>query len=106
MIKRFGSTEAGYFCGCMDYKYTVEMDKKMTLEEFCQNVIVCEPKEWGYIGVHKIGAIFGEPKIEYRDGELLSKFNESYAKKFVESAFCVGSWSRMDYEVYLEEQKK
>lgn len=87
----FGDETAGY---------TVELTKQYTLLEFI-NEVVSDEREWGYIGILSVGAIFGSPNCEYEFGKLLSELPSEIMTKKVASAKASGGWSRMDYLLEL-----
>ena len=102
MFRLMQSTPVGGDCCC---GYRVELDKEYTVAEFIQTVIENEPNEWGYIGIHKPREIFGKPYISYSCGKIESDIrvmNEVLDRKIVKVT-ASGGWSRMDYELYLEE---
>lgn len=82
--------------------YDVTLDMSYTVREFI-DMILCEYSgEWGYIGIKAAGAVFGSPRCEYKQGNLISEMDESVLDKEIESVTSSGGWSRMDYYLTLK----
>ena len=77
-------------------KYRVILDKEYTVRTFIKEVLK-RKEEWGYIGIEKKGAIFGDPVCEYRYGKLLSKMKKEVLDKPIISVKADGGYSCMDY---------
>ena len=81
--------------------YSVELEKLYSVCSLIDEILSRE-KEWGYIGIECSNEIFGNPKCEYRYGELVSKLPEEYLSKTIVSVKAHGGWSRMDYRLVVK----
>lgn len=82
--------------------YDVSMDKTYTIKEFVDEILVNYPKEWGYIRVPD--SIFGSPGLEYRDGKIISGYDDRWLiiqNHIISSVKASGGWSRMDYIITI-----
>ena len=83
--------------------YDVFLERPCTVREFVEEVLRND-REWGYIGIHKEGSIFGDPQCEYKYGKLITDpLPEEYLDKMVVKCKAGGGWSRMDFRIYVEE---
>lgn len=93
----FSFKSTGSVRGDCTAPYDVILDKTYTVEEFVEAVLTIHD-EWGYIGISKKGAIFGDPKCEYRYGELITEpLPDNVLNRKVKEAKASGGYTRMDY---------
>lgn len=96
---RFRQTSCGSDC---TGPYDVEISKPMTVRQFINELLTNYKSEWGYVGIYSKGTIFGEPRCEYRHGELVtSPLPESYLDKQIDFVDGGGGWSRSDFTLHL-----
>lgn len=76
--------------------YSVMLDKEYIVGEFI-DAVLSNDKEWGTIGIHKRGTVFGDPKCEYKYGALLNTLPDDILNKKVVSATGDGGWYMMNY---------
>ena len=81
-----------------------EAIKPVTVQELC-DYIISNKNEWGYIGISYPGTVFGNPNVEYSDGQYVDrennpiefKFPPDIASKIVKRIDWTGGWSRADW---------
>ena len=106
-IPMFELTRSGPEGGDCCAPYDVEiLWPKPTVGEFIDAVVRAKVgnggTEWGYIGIHKHGSIFGEPLCEYQHGKIVSdNIPDNIKEKRIHIVTANGGWSRMDYRIYL-----
>lgn len=87
-------------------KYYISLTKEMTVREFIDEWLE-DKREWGYFGIYKMGAIFGNPCCEYKHGEITSDpLPEEYLSKKIVKVYGSGGWSRSDFEFVVEEKEE
>lgn len=104
MFKLIQVTETGGDCTC---SYKVELDREYTVGDFIKEVLSERSKEWGSIGIYNDssyrGRVLGDPKCDYKYGELVTKaLDESYLKQKVVEVKAHGGWSLMNYMIKCE----
>ena len=85
--------------------YTVKLNKEYTVGEFIHEV-TSNKLEWGHIGIYDGKSIFGDPSINYHDGQIIDEMPDKYLVMKVMSARAYGGWSRMDYLLCAENVEK
>ena len=102
----FKFTRKGPDRGDCTAPYEIRLDKEYTVLTFIQTVLRERKREWGYIGIKSNdpeGLFFGEPRCEYRDGEIVGGVEKlpiiflSFLTEKVKNVTADGGWSRMDY---------
>jgi len=82
-------------------RYNITLAKPMTVGEFITEWLTTG--EWGYFGIHKPGAIFGDPQCEYKQGKIIGKgLPEEYLNKPIKNVYVSGGWSNSDFEFEVE----
>ena len=81
--------------------YGVQLNGDYTVEQFINDVLLDE-REFGYIGIYNGKSVFGDPRCEYRFGEIISTMDEKFLNMRVTSATASGGWGRMDYILTVE----
>ena len=81
--------------------YDILLNGEYTVGQFINDVLL-DKREWGYIGIHDGCSIFGNPKCEYRYGELISNLPDEYLTLGVTNAKAGGGWSLMNYILTVE----
>lgn len=83
-------------------RYYITLLKECTVGDFINFWLENYKSEWGYIGIHKKGVIFGDPYCEYRHGELVSSpLPKDILDKKIIKVFGYGGWSRSDIEFII-----
>lgn len=86
--------------------YVVIFSKGMTVGDFISEILQFHTSEWGYIGIHYPGEVFGKPYIEYSKGKLTTEpMPDEFLDKKIISVSGSGGWSRSDFILYIEGQK-
>lgn len=76
--------------------YEVDLEgKEYTVGKFVEEILAEYPDEWGNIEIKDIDVVI------YRDGKLISRFNNEILNKKIQQVVAQGGWSRMDYIIYL-----
>lgn len=99
----FQLKQAGPVWGDCTAPYEVILDKEYLVREFIEEVLE-RKREWGYIGIKTDNPFrcLGEPKCEYRYGQLLGTL-PGYMSRKIKSVTAHGGWSCMNYILELEE---
>lgn len=83
----------------------------MTVKELCDDIIK-NTKAWGYIGIKDNFHVFGNPNVEYLDGQYVNKqrkpirnfkFPSKIANAYIEQIDWEGGWSRSDWLITIKE---
>ena len=81
----------------------VKLDREYTIEEFINTVLKNYANEWGIFEVKRGSNTIDS--FEYSYGKLASESNNVYQDYKIKEVYASGGWSRMDYVLYLEEEK-
>ena len=100
MFKLIQNTPVGGDCTC---GYDVKLDREYTIEEFINTVLKNYANEWGIFEVKRGSNTIDS--FEYSYGKLASESNNVYQDYKIKEVYASGGWSRMDYVLYLEEEK-
>ena len=85
--------------------YSVTNYRSKTVGEFIKEVLETMPNEWGYIKVKQDGVSWlSYPRCEYKWGKLIQDIDEKYKSLRIKSMTGDGGWSRMDYEIEVENE--
>lgn len=80
-------------------KYIISWTGELTVKEFIDCVLIERPNEHGRISIDSGDAIFGDPYIEYKQGEIFrhtTAFDELEHKK-VKTAWGNGGYLKINY---------
>lgn len=103
MNKKFSLIYTGGHYGDETCSYNGYLDQPLTVREFVDAILEYEPDEWGRV------CIFNHVDtqyIEYSEGEInfiSSQFDGCLNKK-IKTFTAHGGWSRMDYNLVLEDE--
>lgn len=87
----------GSYGGDQTCPYYMEIKKEFTVKDFV-NAVISNESEWGYIGINDRESIFGNPKIKYSHGTIITNnFDEDILNKIVTNISGSGGWTRSDY---------
>lgn len=100
MFELLQNTPVGGDCTC---GYDVKLDREYTIEEFINTVLKKYANEWGIFEVKRGSNAIDS--FEYSYGKLASEPNNVYQDCKIKEVYASGGWSRMDYVLYLEEEK-
>lgn len=98
--------QSGPTCGDCTALYAVKLYSDYTVSSFIKEVLETRPDEWGYFGIDNGKSIFGDPDCQYKYGALLSTLPDYILDKKVVSVSANGGWTRMDYTIKIEKEKK
>lgn len=84
------------------YEYIVTFTPSMTVGEFIEEWMGKNSSEWGYFGIYDGKSIFGEPKCEYRRGEIITESLPSdVLQSEILSVSGSGGWTRSDFKFVI-----
>lgn len=100
MFELIQNTPVGGDCTC---GYDVKLDREYTVAGFVNTVLKKYANEWGIFEVKRGSNTIDS--FEYSYGKLASESNNVYQDYKIKEVYASGGWSRMDYVLYLEEEK-
>lgn len=100
MFELSQNTPVGGDCTC---GYDVKLDREYTVAGFVNTVLKKYANEWGIFEVKRGSKAVGS--FEYSYGNLTGEPNRVYGAHKIKEVYASGGWSRMDYVLYLEEEK-
>lgn len=102
MFELIQNTPVGGDCTC---GYGVKLDRKYTVKEFVNTVLKNYENEWGIFEVKRGSNAVGSFEYSYGNCNLTGKPDADYRDCKIKEVYASGEWSRMDYVLYLEEEK-